>query len=391
MVDKFTPTSYPMTYNTVCVTFLSLTGLTSAPVKVLVYADDGAGGAPGTLLGSVDATANNIGGGLEQSYQAIDISSMGLNITSGSVYIGFEWNPVALDTTGDNLFIASSESSSTFADGYSWTATDGWGPTVDGRPSYRALFIRAIEGTTGPVLPGCDNPSHVPWLAVAPTSGSISGFGTNNHTVTANAAGMSPGTYEALICVNSNDPAFPQVEVNVSFTVTADPALADIFSDDFEGDAPEPNDDIVTGSINVSLIQDADGSTFDFVTGLAGTYSGSRVDDINLYDFGDGMYVYWYGDATSLSVGGATDGSGEFAVLNSGATIGPGSSFSPASVPMVNWTGGADGYLGIAFENESTGELNYGYIHMTTTGPDGYPGQWLEYAYDKTGAAITIP
>ncbi|MBX3700790.1 MAG: hypothetical protein KF903_07285 [Dokdonella sp.] len=58
---------------------------------------------------------------------------------------------------------------------------------------------------------------------------------------------------------------------------------------------------------------------------------------------------------------------------------------------MANWIGGTDGYIGIAFENEDTGVLNYGYIHMTTGSPDGYPAQWLEYAYDKTGAAITIP
>ena len=50
-----------------------------------------------------------------------------------------------------------------------------------------------------------------------------------------------------------------------------------------------------------------------------------------------------------------------------------------------------DGYLGVAFQNENTGVLNYGYIHMTTSGPDGFPAHVFEYGYDNSGAAITIP
>ena len=46
---------------------------------------------------------------------------------------------------------------------------------------------------------------------------------------------------------------------------------------------------------------------------------------------------------------------------------------------------------GVAFQNENTGVLNYGYIHMTTTSPEGFPAQVLEWAYDSSGAAITVP
>jgi hypothetical protein len=58
---------------------------------------------------------------------------------------------------------------------------------------------------------------------------------------------------------------------------------------------------------------------------------------------------------------------------------------------MTNWQPGTDGYIGIAFVNSQTGALNYGYIHMTTTGPKGFPAEVLEYGFDNTGAAITIP
>ena len=58
---------------------------------------------------------------------------------------------------------------------------------------------------------------------------------------------------------------------------------------------------------------------------------------------------------------------------------------------MTNWIGGADGYIGVAFYNEIDRALNYGYLHVTTTGPLGFPAQVHDWAYDSSGAAITIP
>ena len=55
-------------------------------------------------------------------------------------------------------------------------------------------------------------------------------------TVTANATGMAPGTYDALICVSSNDPDFPRIDLPVTLQVTARPPA--IFDDGFEGDDP---------------------------------------------------------------------------------------------------------------------------------------------------------
>ena len=93
-----------------------------------------------------------------------------------------------------------------------------------------------------------------------------------------------------------------------------------------------------------------------------------------------------------LKQAGVVDSGGvEYAVMQSGDVVGPGQTFSSASIPMANWLGGVDGYIGVVFENKVTGKLNYGYIHMTTNGPDGYPAQWLDYGYDRSGNAITIP
>ncbi len=78
-------------------------------------------------------------------------------------------------------------------------------------------------------------------------------------------------------------------------------------------------------------------------------------------------------------------------MLHSGDFIGPTSTIAATSIRMSNWVAGADGYVGVAFYNESTSAVNYGYLHLTTTSPEGFPAQVLEWGYDKSGAAITIP
>ena len=384
-VDKFTPSSYPATYTTVCVSLLTNAGVTSAPVVVVVFADDGPGGAPGTELGRVNATANNITSALAQSFQAIDISEMGLEITDGSVYIGLEWDATSIA----GLYIASDETSSANAGGYSYSSGE-WTPIIDGFEEYKSLFVRAIEDQAGPPGIGCDNPSNVSWLSVTPASGVVLEGETQTVTVTGNATGMAPGSYEALICLHSNDPEYPRIDLTVTMEVTAQPPA--IFSDGFEGDDPPPEPEIVVGQINTTI--DAGGDiTYDFVTQTLDTWDPNRVDDINLYDYGDGsLTVYWFGDAASLDVGGVVDDDGvEFAVLQPGDTIGPASPISAASVKLVNWNGNVDGYIGFAFENEETGMLNYGYLRVVSSGATGLPAQVIEYGYNKAGNAITIP
>lgn len=384
-VDKFTPSTYPATFTTVCISMLTNTGLTSAPVKVVVFDDDGPGGAPGTELGRVNATANNITAALEQNFQAIDISEMGLEITDGSVYIGLEWDATAVS----GLFIAADESSSANAGGYSYSSGE-WTPIIEGFEDYKSMYVRAIEEQAGPPGIGCENPSNVSWLSVTPASGTIMDGDSQTVTVTGNATGMAPGTYEALICVHSNDPEYPRIDLTVTMEVTAQPPA--IFSDGFEGDDPPPELEIVVGEINATV--DAGGDiTYDFVTQTLDTWDPGRVDDINLYDYGDGsLTVYWFGDVTTLDVGGVVDSGGvEFAVLQPGDTIGPASPISAASTKLVNWNGNVDGYLGFAFENEATGKLNYGYVRVVSSGATGLPAQVIEFGYNKAGNAITIP
>lgn len=262
-----------------------------------------------------------------------------------------------------------------------------------GFPDFHLVMV--VSMTNGGGGPTCQNPADVPWLSVSPAAGSLAGGASQAATVTVDATGMAAGAYSANLCVTSNDPVTPLVNVPVALTVQAvvgEPCSAadTIFCDGFDP-AQTGDPDIVTGAINLPVANDFDGSALDLVTGTYLPYNAGRVDDINLYNGGDGLYVYWYGDAVPGQGGVSSDGV-SFDVLQSGATIGPASQILAASIGLTgNWWNGADGYFGIAFMNEGTGQMNYGYIHVTTTSPDGFPAQTLEYAYNSAGNAITIP
>ncbi|MBX3727233.1 MAG: DUF11 domain-containing protein [Xanthomonadales bacterium] len=68
----------------------------------------------------------------------------------------------------------------------------------------------------------CSDPADVPWLSVDAASGTVpSGGPADEVQVSLNSTGLVNGVYEASLCVLSNDPARPLVEVPVEFTVGA--------------------------------------------------------------------------------------------------------------------------------------------------------------------------
>ena len=85
---------------------------------------------------------------------------------------------------------------------------------------------------------GCELPSDIPWLSVSPTSGSTGSGSTSTVDVTFDSTGLTPGGYSATLCVNSNDPATPQVEVPVDLTVVEFEIV--IAKDAAAGSVPEP-------------------------------------------------------------------------------------------------------------------------------------------------------
>lgn len=149
-VQQFTPASYPSGYNTVCVGLVSLAGA-NLDFNIQVHDDDGPGGAPGTPLGTVAASVATIPAGLPCGWFSFDISSMNLNITSGNVWIGVQWNPMSFPSR----FICADESAATplhpgFVNFNNPTSL--WEPTQTVFVDYRAKLIRALGGPTVPTI-----------------------------------------------------------------------------------------------------------------------------------------------------------------------------------------------------------------------------------------------
>jgi hypothetical protein len=65
----------------------------------------------------------------------------------------------------------------------------------------------------------CAAPSDVPWLSASPTAGSSAANAAATVEVTLDATALAPATYDARLCVDSNDPVDPTVEVPVTMEV----------------------------------------------------------------------------------------------------------------------------------------------------------------------------
>jgi hypothetical protein len=154
--DKFTPAVYPSSYTSVCLAFNTLCeGPHTQAIEVVVFADDGPGGSPGTELGSLPVTINSLPVFPEPipAWTSFDISSLNIVVNSGSVYIGARWAPVGLPET----FLAADENGPGFGNGYYFDSTRNvWTPIQDFFPSYRAMFVRAVEQVNGLVVVSTD-------------------------------------------------------------------------------------------------------------------------------------------------------------------------------------------------------------------------------------------
>ena len=375
--------------------------LTGKQVNLLAYYDaDGDGDPSNAVRLGTDSfvTIDQIG--------AVQTYTTSFSVPGeGDIYVGFEDSYASTPVFFSTAMDTDASQHASYVAGNPGSATP---PDLDNLGNNEAVGV--IDDVTGGGLTGnwmiratganggggpCTG-APVPWLTATPSGGTVAGGNDTDVTIKATPAdgSLAPGSYTAELCIATNDPAQAVITIPVSLTVTAGApcsAADTILCDGFDGSGGG-NDDVVTGTIDQDVLNDPDGSTLDFVTGVWGVFDAGRVDDINLYNFGDGMYVYWYGDVASVPVGGVVDSGGvDFAVLQSGDTIGPASTISAGSIQMFNWIGGTDGYIGVAFENEDTGALNYGYIHMTTSSPDGFPAHVLEYAYNRVGDPITIP
>ncbi len=164
--DKFTPTTYPATYTSVCLAFNRLClGPTSVPVEVVVFDDDGPGGSPGTELGALPVTITNIPifPNPTPECNSFDISSLNVVVNDGNVYIGARWTP----GSQFQFYMGADENGPGFGAGYWFDALGNvWAPIQNVFPSYRAMFVRAVEQSAG-VAAVSPHPLHDPRAALS--------------------------------------------------------------------------------------------------------------------------------------------------------------------------------------------------------------------------------
>lgn len=264
----------------------------------------------------------------------------------------------------------------------------------DGFPDFHLTMVVQLGTGTS-----CDNPGSVAWLSTTPASGTVIAGSTGSVVVTADATGLAVGTYEANLCVVTNDASHALVPVPVTLTVSLPDA---IFCSGFEtGDdgscvaAPE-GEIVVSGPLNHAIANTLEGTSVNWITG---DIQDAEVPNTHFNPYFNTLQLtfYWLGgapDIAGVSSGAATS---DFLVLGSGAVVGPASVWSTTNNPgPPAWAAGANGYLGFRFNCASIPDppvtgICYGYVHLSTTAPAGFPATILDYAWNKAGNPITIP
>ncbi len=131
---------YPFVYTEVCAAFTQAGGDTTLSFEVLVFDDDGPGGGPGTLLGTVPALVGGVPAWLNHTFASVDIQGSGVAVDDGSVFIGVGWN----EATEAGFYVAADESLETPAqDGYYSDNGAAWTSLSSSFPGYRSLMVRA--------------------------------------------------------------------------------------------------------------------------------------------------------------------------------------------------------------------------------------------------------
>ena len=248
------PPYYPYSIGQVCINWTTLEVVPNINYNIVVYDDDGVGGAPGTLLASIPVSATGVPMWPGVAFYDYDVTGLIPPVASGSVYVGAQWNPIA----EGNFYICADESPTTpYHVGYGYNDLDGFWQTIDfWFFDYKAMFIR-VEAVI----------EDIPWISENPLNGTIPPGSNQNVDVTVDATGLTAGTYNCNLVILSNDPDENPITVPVTMIVTSG--------------TPPDNFGIVTNvnDNNIHII-DVDNNTIvgPFLSGSLGTgfFVGSR-------------------------------------------------------------------------------------------------------------------
>jgi len=144
---------------------------------------------------------------------------------------------------------------------------------------------------------------------------------------------------------------------------------------------------VYSGIVNYSVPNNFDGLYINFVTGATGTSSSAVPGaNFNMYNNGSGLQFFWNGGSN----GGLTLDTTTYAVLPPGTPITSANTYLnvTALAATANWRAGSNLYLGVRLTNSVTSAINYGWVHLNTTGTTGFPATIVDFAYDNAGGSI---
>ena len=173
------------------------------PFNFVIYDDDGTGGAPGRLLGSVPSNVL-IATAFGEQFVGEDCASLNLRTESGSVYVGVQWDAA----TNFNFFACSDESASTPVATMYRSANAGlsWLSVTGTFPNAKALGVRGeFSALIDP------DPPVGPWL----TTTALPGYQFKSQIAGNRAATLVADCVPETLCLAGAIPTRSEVFVRI--------------------------------------------------------------------------------------------------------------------------------------------------------------------------------
>ena len=152
LVMKFRPNSYPWKYTKFCLAMTRLAaGTDSLKFDVVIYDSTGAGGAPGTLIGTLpNQIARPVLVFNQYSWFSYDISSLpAATVNSGAVYIGIKFD-ASIASQASKFAMFDESPNTTLWPGYAWANTGPWTTAQTYWATYKSWGMRTIGQPSGP-------------------------------------------------------------------------------------------------------------------------------------------------------------------------------------------------------------------------------------------------
>ena len=154
--------------------------------------------------------------------------------------------------------------------------------------------------------------------------------------------------------------------------------------------APSAHADVIYTNLTatpLSITNSIDGVYLNVVTGVTGS-SGAAGWDINPYNNNAGLTFYGAATPSGIMATGTPGTTAVASALAAGALISAAGQFNQFQTVGTAFQGGGMNYLGFRFQNEATGQQDYGWLLVSSTAGNGFPTSILGYAYENTGASI---